>query len=79
MDFVICDNAAGEVCPVWPGQPAIAHWSVPDPARTPDDPRAFMDAWVTLRRRIELLLALPLESLDQLAREQQLRKIAQEN
>lgn len=80
MDFVItvCDNAAGEVCPVWPGQPAIAHWSVPDPARTPDDPHAFMDAWITLRRRIELLLALPLESLDRLAREQQLFNIAQE-
>jgi arsenate reductase len=80
MDFVItvCDNAAGEVCPVWPGQPAIAHWGVPDPARSPDDLHAFMDAWVTLRRRIELLLALPLDKLDRLAREQQLRNIATE-
>ncbi|MFC5576516.1 arsenate reductase ArsC [Lysobacter niabensis] len=80
MDFVItvCDNAAGEVCPVWPRQPAIAHWGVPDPARFPDDPHAFMDAWVTLRRRIELLLALPLDKLDRLAREQQLRNIATE-
>jgi arsenate reductase len=81
LDFVItvCDNAAGEACPVWPGQPAIAHWGVPDPARTPDDLHAFMDAWVTLRRRIELLLALPLDKLDKLAREQHLRRIATEN
>jgi len=80
MDFVItvCDNAAGEVCPVWPGHPAIAHWGVPDPARTPGDPQAFKNAWLTLRRRIELLLALPLDKLDKLAREQHLRQIAQE-
>ena len=80
MDFVItvCDNAAGEVCPAWPGQPAIAHWGVPDPARTPYDLHAFMDAWVALRRRIELLLALPLDKLDRLAREQQLRNIPTE-
>ena len=81
MDFIItvCDNAAGEVCPIWPGQPAMAHWSVPDPARTPDDPEAFKEAWLILRRRIELLLALPLEKLDRLARETQLQKIANEN
>jgi protein-tyrosine-phosphatase len=80
MDFVItvCDNAAGETCPVWPGHPAIAHWSVPDPALTPDDPHAFKQAWLMLRRHIELLLALPLEKLDRLAREQHLRHIAQE-
>ena len=81
MDFVItvCDNAAGEVCPVWPGQPALAHWGIPDPARTPDDPEAFKQAWLILRRRIELLLALPLEKLDLLARELQMRKIADED
>lgn len=80
MDFVItvCDNAAGEVCPVWPGQPAFAHWGVPDPARTPDDPEGFKEAWWMLRRRLELLLALPLEKLDRLAREQRLRDIADE-
>ncbi|RNF86178.1 arsenate reductase ArsC [Montanilutibacter psychrotolerans] len=80
MDFVItvCDNAAGETCPVWPGHPAIAHWGVPDPALTPDDTQAFKHAWLTLRRRIELLLALPLDKLDRLAQEQQLRQIAQE-
>jgi protein-tyrosine-phosphatase len=80
IDFVItvCDNAAGEACPVWPGQPVVAHWGVPDPARSPDDMGAFMDAWSTLRRRIELLLALPMDKLDRLAREQQVRGIAQQ-
>lgn len=77
LDFIItvCDKAAGEACPVWPGQPALAHWGVPDPALRPDDLGAFMDAWVTLRRRIELLLALPLPTLDALAREQHVRAI----
>lgn len=77
MDMVItvCDRAAGEACPVWPGQPAIAHWGVPDPSRTPDDPQAFRDAWQVLRRRIELLLALPMDKLDRLAREQALLRI----
>jgi protein-tyrosine-phosphatase len=81
MDFVItvCDNAAGETCPVWPGHPALAHWGVPDPALTPDDPKAFRTAWLTLRRRIELLLALPLESLGRLASEKHLRQIGQES
>lgn len=80
MDFIItvCDNAAGEACPVWAGHPALAHWGVHDPAKTPGDPKGFKDAWLTLRRRIELLLALPLEKLDQLAREQELRLIGKE-
>ena len=80
MDFVItvCDNAAGEACPVWIGQPAIAHWGVPDPALRPDDPQAFKEDLLLLKRRIELLLALPLDKLDQLAREQHLRRIASE-
>lgn len=79
MDIVItvCDNAAGEACPLWPGHPAIAHWGVADPALTPDDPQAFKRAWLTLRRRIELLLALPLDKLDRLAREQHLQRIGQ--
>jgi arsenate reductase (thioredoxin) len=77
MDIVItvCDNAAGESCPVWPGHPAVAHWGIPDPAETPEDAAAFKDAWLSLRRRIELLLALPMEKLDKLAREQKLRAI----
>lgn len=78
FDFVItvCDKAAGEACPVWPGQPVLAHWGVPDPATSPDELSGFMDAWVTLRRRIELLLALPLYAMDAMAREQKLRAIA---
>ncbi len=70
LDFVltVCDNAAGEVCPFWPGQPMTAHWGVPDPAAVDgtdqQKAKAFFDAAVTLRRRIELMLALPLSSLD---------------
>ena len=73
LDFVItlCDNAAKEVCPVWPGQPISAHWGVPDPAAVQGSPeeveRAYRDAFVTLDRRISLFLALPLSSLDRLA------------
>lgn len=79
LDIVItvCDSAAGEACPVWPGHPAIAHWGIPDPAAAPDNPEAFRQAWLALRRRIELLLALPLDKLDRLAREQRLREIHQ--
>lgn len=77
LDFVIslCDTAAGETCPVWPGHPVLADWSVPDPARVPGDRQAFKDAWVTIHRRIELLLALPLEKLDRLAREKALSDV----
>ncbi len=73
MDFVftVCDNAANEICPVWPGQPVTAHWGVPDPAAVNGSPdeiaRAFCDAYVTLDRRIGLFLSLPLQSLDALA------------
>lgn len=83
MDFVItvCDNAAGEVCPVWPGQPVTAHWGIPDPASEEgteeDRRRAFQQAWMRLRQRIELLLALPLDKLDRLSRQSQLRAIGQ--
>jgi arsenate reductase (thioredoxin) len=73
LDFVftVCDNAANEVCPVWPGQPISAHWGVPDPAAVQgsqaDVERAFREAFVTLDRRIGLFLSLPLGSLDGLA------------
>lgn len=72
MDFIftVCDNAAGETCPLWPGQPVTAHWGVPDPAsvKGTDDEieRAFRDAYFTLEKRIELFLSLPHASLDAL-------------
>ena len=81
MDFIItvCDNAAGETCPFWPGHPASAHWGVEDPAAvegSDDDKRAaFATAYAILRRRIELLLALPLDQLDALARTTRLKEI----
>jgi arsenate reductase len=69
--FTVCDSAAKELCPVWPGQPMTAHWGVPDPAAvrgTPDEiERAFRDAFVILDRRISSFLCLPLASLDRLA------------
>ena len=73
MDFIftVCDSAAKEVCPVWPGQPMTAHWGIPDPAAatgTPDEvQRAFREAFVSLDRRIGLFLSLPMQSLDRLA------------
>jgi protein-tyrosine-phosphatase len=81
MDFVftVCDAAASEPCPVWIGQPATAHWGVPDPAAVEGTDeqkrRAFRDAATTLRRRIELFLALPLEKLDRLAVRRELAAI----
>ena len=83
MDFIItvCDNAAGETCPFWPGHPASAHWGVADPAAvegSDDDKRAaFATAYAILRRRIELLLGLPLDQLDALARTTRLKEIGQ--
>ncbi|MGC1621136.1 MAG: arsenate reductase ArsC [Candidatus Acidiferrum sp.] len=69
--FTICDNAAKEVCPVWPGQPVTAHWDIADPAEVKGTPeqieRAFREAYMTLDRRISLFLCLPLASLDKLA------------
>lgn len=73
LDFVftVCDKAAREVCPLWPGQPMTAHWGVPDPAAATGSPdqidKAFRDAFVALDRRIALFLCLPLSSLDKLA------------
>lgn len=84
MDFVftVCDNAAGEVCPVWPGQPMTAHWGVPEPGTVGSDPkqleRSFRDAFVMLDRRISLFLALPLSSLDQLAIKNEIDRIGQQ-
>lgn len=81
LDFVftVCDNAAKEVCPVWPGQPMTAHWGVPDPAAVTGTPeeiaRAFRDALSILDRRISLFLALPLASLDQMALQSSLDRI----
>ena len=73
LDFVftVCDNAANEICPVWPGQPLTAHWGVPDPAAVrgtaKEIERAYRDAFMTLERRISLFLCLPLASIDKLA------------
>lgn len=84
LDFVftVCDNAAKEVCPVWPGQPLTAHWGVPDPAAaegtTPEVQKAFRDAFFMLDRRISLFLALPLTSLDKLALKNAIDRIGRE-
>ena len=84
MDFVftVCDNAASEVCPIWPGQPMTAHWGVPDPAvaqGTPEEiARAYRDAFTILDRRIALFLSLPLASLDQLAIQRKIEDIGRQ-
>ena len=81
LDFVItvCDQAAGEVCSYWPGQPMTAHWGVPDPAAATgtdeEKRRAFRDAFLVLRRRIELFASLPLDKLSGLALQQRLTEI----
>lgn len=83
LDFVItvCDRAAGEVCPLWPGQPMTAHWGVPDPSQmqgsAEEIQRAYWDTALVLRRRIELMLALPMDALDRLALEREVRAIGQ--
>ncbi|HKN60715.1 MAG TPA: arsenate reductase ArsC [Candidatus Acidoferrales bacterium] len=80
--FTICDNAAKEVCPIWPGQPITAHWGVPDPAAVAGAPdqieRAFRDAFMVLNRRIGLFLCLPLASLEQLAIQKAVDRIGQQ-
>jgi arsenate reductase len=81
MDFVftVCDQAAGELCPVWPGQPVTAHWGVPDPAAVEGVDavrmKAFLEAFLTLRRRIEIMLSLPIPSLDRMLLQQSVREI----
>lgn len=77
--FTVCDKAAKEVCPFWPGQPLTAHWGVPDPAAVKGTAhalaRAFRDAFVTLDRRISLFLSLPWSSLDKLALQREIQRI----
>ncbi|SRR6266481_2210849 len=81
LDFVItvCDNAANEVCPIWPGQPLTAHWGIPDPAAVQGSAeqiaRAFRDAFVVLDRRISLFVSLPLSTLGSLAIQKELDRI----
>jgi len=83
LDFVftVCDNAAKEVCPVWPGQPMTAHWGVPDPAAVhgsaAEIDKAFRDAFFILDRRISLFLCLPLKALDSLSLKKELDNIGQ--
>jgi len=77
--FTVCDNAAGETCPVWPGQPMTAHWGVPDPVEAKGSPAeialAFKDAYRMLFQRIGVFTALPIRSLDQLSLQQRLMEI----
>lgn len=81
MDFVltVCDNAAGETCPLWPGQPVTAHWGIEDPAAVEgsdiDKERAFVTAFRYLKNRISLLTSLPMEQLNRLALTTRLREI----
>jgi arsenate reductase len=80
--FTVCDNAAKETCPVWPGQPMTAHWGVPDPTvvegTREEIDRAFRDAFMILDRRINLLLCLPLSSLETLAIQKEIDRIGRE-
>lgn len=80
--FTVCDNAAAEVCPVWPGQPMTAHWGVPDPAAVKGAPeeieKAFRDAFMILDRRINLFLCLPLASLDTLVIKKEIDRIGKQ-
>jgi len=80
--FTVCDNAAKEVCPIWPGQPMTADWGVPDPAAVQGTAeqveRAFRDAFFLLDRRIGLFLSLPISSLDRLALKREVDKIGQQ-
>ena len=80
--FTVCDSAAAETCPVWPGRPVSAHWDIPDPAAVEgsdaEKAAAFLDAFRMLKRRIDLLLALPLASLEEIALRQRLQEIGRE-
>jgi len=81
LDFVftVCDNTAGEACPLWPGQPMTAHWGIPDPAEAKGNPAevalAFKDAYRMLHQRIGVFTALPLRSLDKISLQSKLREI----
>jgi len=80
--FTVCDNAAKETCPLWPGQPMTAHWGVSDPASVQGEPsaieRAFRDAFFILERRISLFLALPVAAFDRLALKKEVDRIGRE-
>jgi arsenate reductase len=80
--FTVCDNAAKEVCPIWPGQPMTAHWGVADPAEVKGTPeqieRVFRDAFLLLDRRISLFLSLPFQSLDKLAIQTEVDRIGKQ-
>jgi arsenate reductase (thioredoxin) len=84
LDFVftVCDNAAKEICPIWPGQPMTAHWGIPDPAAVEGTlqqiEKAFREAFMILDRRISLMLCLPLASLDTLAIKKEIDRIGQQ-
>jgi arsenate reductase len=84
LDFVItvCDQAAGEQCPFWPGQPISAHWCLPDPAEVEGSDeakrKAFAETFMTLRRRIELFTSLPMSSLDRIAIQERAREIGKQ-
>lgn len=89
MDFIftVCDSAAGEACPVWPGQPMTAHWGIPDPASVPGEEEggsevekraAFRSAYAALENRIRLFLSLPLDSLDRMTLQQRLNAIGRQ-
>lgn len=84
LDFVftVCDNAAGEVCPVWPGQPMMAHWGLPDPAAVQgtdaDETEAFHQAFRAMERRISVFVSQPIASLDRMALSKRLRDIGKE-
>jgi len=80
--FTVCDNAANEACPFWPGQPMTAHWGIPDPATVQGTPeeiaRAFRDAFSILDRRISLFLSLPLSTLENLAIQKEIESIGKQ-
>jgi arsenate reductase (thioredoxin) len=84
LDFVftVCDNAANEVCPIWPGQPMTAHWGIPDPAAvkgtTAQVEKAFREAFFLLDRRISLFLSLPLSTLDRFSLKKEIDKIGRQ-
>jgi arsenate reductase len=79
--FTVCDNAANETCPFWPGHPVSAHWGIPDPAAVTGAPeaiaRAFHEAYVSLDRRIDLFLSLPIATLSQIDLQRELQGIGQ--
>lgn len=80
--FTVCDNAANEVCPIWPGQPMTAHWGIPDPAAEEGTPeqieRAFSEAFAALDRRISLFLCLPVSTLDTFALQKEIDQIGRQ-